>query len=61
MSSTEHFRRFRCAKCGGDAVIATAKHGNSYTCECACGHVYKSTSLAAGASWQRLQAKRNGN
>lgn len=55
MSSTEHFRRFRCRKCGGDSVIATEKKGSAYKCECACGHIYKSNSIAAAASYERLK------
>lgn len=55
MSSTEHFRRFRCRECGEDSVIATEKKGKRYKCECACGHTYFSSSIAAAASYERLK------
>lgn len=51
MSSTEQFRRSRCSKCGGDAIQVNRMHGDSYVCECACGHVYLSKSTAAGAAY----------
>lgn len=55
MSSTEHFRRFRCMKCGGDAVVATEKTCSGYKCECLCGHIYVSNSIAEAASFEKLQ------
>ncbi len=53
MSSTQHVKNLRCSKCGGDGVQVNNHDGKKYSCVCVCGHVYYSSSVAAGAAYAR--------
>ena len=54
MSSTSHSGMLICRKCSGrDCIKVERMQGDKYVCECACGHVYLSKSVAAGAEYLR--------